>query len=74
MNKAPNVPQLRLYQGWLEATRGLSFDSYEELWRWSVSDLDAFWRSIWEYDNILSPTPFEGSCHVQRAVTRTDPC
>ena len=22
----------------------------------------------------MSPTPFEGSCHVQRAVTRTNPC
>jgi acetoacetyl-CoA synthetase len=24
------------------------FASYDELWRWSVSDLDGFWASIWD--------------------------
>ena len=54
---APNVPQIRLYQDWLRATRGLAFDSYEALWRWSVTDLDAFWQSIWDYHGMRSPTP-----------------
>ena len=27
------------YQRWLRDTRGLSFDSYDALWRWSVDDL-----------------------------------
>ncbi len=39
----PNIPQIRLYQNWLRETRGLSFDTYDALWRWSVTDLDAFW-------------------------------
>ncbi len=47
--RAPNIPQLRLYQDWLNQTRGLRFDSYDALWRWSVTDLDAFWQSIWDY-------------------------
>jgi acetoacetyl-CoA synthetase len=50
------VPQIRHYQNWLQATRGLSFDNYEALWRWSVSDLDAFWQSIWDYFEVQSPT------------------
>ena len=54
---APNIPQIRLYQDWLRATRGLSFDSYDALWRWSVTDLDAFWQSIWDYAGMQSPTP-----------------
>ena len=54
---APNVPQILLYQDWLRATRGLAFDSYEALWRWSVTDLDAFWQSIWDYHGMRSPTP-----------------
>jgi len=54
---APNVPQIRLYQNWLRETRGLSFDSYDALWRWSVTDLDGFWRSIWDYSGIQSPAP-----------------
>ncbi|GER19904.1 acetoacetate--CoA ligase [Variovorax boronicumulans] len=54
---APNIPQIRLYQNWLRDTRGLAFDSYDALWRWSVTDLDAFWQSIWDYAGLRSPTP-----------------
>ena len=53
----PYVPQIRLYQQWLHATRGLQFDSYDALWRWSVTDLDAFWQSVWDYFDLQSPTP-----------------
>lgn len=51
------VPQLRLYQDWLARERGLRFDSYDALWRWSVDDLDAFWQSIWDYFALQSSTP-----------------
>ena len=54
---APFVPQIRLYQNWLRETRGLSFADYDALWRWSTSDLDAFWQSIWDYFELQSPTP-----------------
>ena len=54
---APHIPQIRLYQDWLRQTRGLSFDSYEALWRWSTTDLAAFWLSIWDYFELQSPTP-----------------
>jgi acetoacetyl-CoA synthetase len=46
------------YQRWLHETRGLSFDSYDALWRWSVSDLEAFWASVWDYFGLQSPTPY----------------
>jgi acetoacetyl-CoA synthetase len=55
--KAPNIPQIRLYQNWLREQRGLSFDSYDALWRWSVTDLDAYWQSIWDCYGLNSPTP-----------------
>jgi acetoacetyl-CoA synthetase len=54
---APNIPQITLYQRWLRETRGLSFNSYDALWRWSVDDLPAFWQSIWDYFDLQSPTP-----------------
>jgi acetoacetyl-CoA synthetase len=52
------VPQIRLYSDWLRVTRNRTFANYEELRRWSVEDLDGFWRSIWDYDEVESPTPF----------------
>jgi acetoacetyl-CoA synthetase len=45
------------YLDWLAAERGLAFDSYEELWRWSVDDLDGFWGSIWDRAAIGAPAP-----------------
>lgn len=58
MTAAPYVPQIRRYQEWLRATRGLSFDDYPQLWEWSVRDLPAFWQSIWDYFAMASPTPY----------------
>jgi acetoacetyl-CoA synthetase len=40
------------YMRWLEAERGLRFAGYEELWRWSVADLEGFWSSIWEFFDV----------------------
>ena len=53
----PYVPQLRLYQDWLARERGLRFDHYDALWRWSVTDQTAFWQSIWDCFGVESPTP-----------------
>nr|MDP2190023.1 acetoacetate--CoA ligase [Rhodoferax sp.] len=58
----PYLPQIRLYQNWLQAQRGLSFDSYDALWRWSTSDPGAYWQSIWDYFDLQSPTPHSVVC------------
>ena len=40
------------FMRWLEAERGLSFDGYQELWEWSVSDLDGFWTAIIAFNDL----------------------
>ncbi|HEV7537050.1 MAG TPA: acetoacetate--CoA ligase, partial [Acidimicrobiia bacterium] len=45
------------YLLWLEQHRGLTFAGYDDLWEWSVTDLDAFWTTVWEYFDVGSPTP-----------------
>ncbi|MEO8024356.1 acetoacetate--CoA ligase [Polaromonas sp.] len=64
--QAPYIPQIRLYQDWLRDERGLVFDSYDALWRWSVTDLDAFWQSIWDYFDLQSPTTHSAVLAVNR--------
>ncbi len=54
---APFVPQITRYQSWLAENRGLNFDSYDALWRWSTTEIEAYWQSIWDYFDIQSPTP-----------------
>ncbi len=64
----PFVPQIRLYQNWLRDQRGLTFDNYDALWRWSITDMNAFWQSIWDYFDLQSPTP-----HTAALVKNTMP-
>jgi acetoacetyl-CoA synthetase len=45
---------LTRYQRWVEEARERRFDDYHDLWRWSVEDLDGFWRSIWEFFDVRS--------------------
>jgi len=47
------------YQRWLREQRGLEFNGYPALWEWSVSDLDAFWGSIWDYLGVRASVPPE---------------
>src|SRR6201996_3369542 len=54
---ASRTPQIALYRRWLQQTRALDFKDYEALRRWSVTDLDGFWQSIWDYFDLKSPTP-----------------
>ena len=58
VDRPPFVPRIRQYQSWLSATRGLTFDSYDALWRWSVTDQAAFWQSVWDFEGMRSPTPY----------------
>ena len=47
------------FMRWLSAERGLDFDGYHELWRWSVDDLEGFWSAIWEFFEVRSDGGFE---------------
>ena len=50
-------PRIAAYTDWLARERELRFDSYDALWRWSITDLPAFWQSVWDFFDIESPTP-----------------
>ena len=50
---------LTIYMRWLAQTRGLSFDSYDQLHAWSVKEVEAFWRSICDYFGVIFHAPPE---------------
>jgi acetoacetyl-CoA synthetase len=35
--------RMRAYMRWLADERGVQAATYDELWRWSVGDLEGFW-------------------------------
>jgi acetoacetyl-CoA synthetase len=45
------------YLAWLASERGLVFAGYDDLWRWSVDQPGAFWRSIWDFFEVISSAP-----------------
>jgi acetoacetyl-CoA synthetase len=59
--------QLTRYRRWLEANHGLRFADYQELWRWSVEHLEAFWETIWQFFELRSPAPY-GAVLARRAM------
>jgi acetoacetyl-CoA synthetase len=56
---AGETSQLGRYMHWLSDAKGLSFDGYDELRAWSVTELEAFWESIWSHFDIQSHAPYE---------------
>ena len=41
------------------ARRGRAFADYNELWRWSVDELEEFWACIWEFCGVRASKPYE---------------
>jgi acetoacetyl-CoA synthetase len=39
--------------------RGEPFADYDEMWRWSVAELEEFWASIWEFCGVRASKPYE---------------
>jgi acetoacetyl-CoA synthetase len=46
------------YMRWLTEARGLSFDDYASLWRWSANEIEDFWASIWEFFDVQASAPY----------------
>ncbi|WP_428658795.1 acetoacetate--CoA ligase [Runella sp.] len=45
---------LKKFQNWLFVKKGLYFKNYHDLWDWSVTDLDDFWESVWQFCEVKS--------------------
>jgi acetoacetyl-CoA synthetase len=43
---------LTRFAAWLETERGLAFDGYEAMWRWSVTALEAFWDALATFGGV----------------------
>ncbi|UKM65645.1 acetoacetate--CoA ligase [Flavobacteriaceae bacterium GSB9] len=46
------------YKKWLMEHHQLHFESYDDLWQWSVNHIEAFWESIWQYFKVISHSDY----------------
>ncbi|ULC59804.1 acetoacetate--CoA ligase [Flaviramulus sp. BrNp1-15] len=47
------------YKNWLAQNHNLHFNTYEDIWKWSVNNITDFWESIWKYFNIISHNDYD---------------
>jgi acetoacetyl-CoA synthetase len=47
------------FMNWLRDERGRELSSHDELYRWSVTDLEGFWAGIWDFYGVRARTPYE---------------
>ena len=50
-NRSTNT-MLAKYKSWLSLEHSLCFDDYQELWEWSVDDIEFFWETIWDFFDV----------------------
>ncbi len=55
MKRSANITR---YLEWLNQKKGLRFAGYNELWEWSVSNLEDFWESLWDHYQIRVSTAY----------------
>jgi acetoacetyl-CoA synthetase len=51
--------EMTAFMRWAGERRGRPFGGYDELWHWSVDELEDFWESIWEFFGVRSSRPYE---------------
>lgn len=55
LKKTANLTQ---FINWVEGERGLNFTGYNELWEWSVTHIEDFWESVWQFYRTKASAPF----------------
>src|SRR5690625_6878215 len=54
-----NESALYDYINWLKKHKIIHINNYNELWNWSVNDIESFWESMWQYFDIQSEDPYK---------------
>ena len=53
-----DTTEIGRFVNWLRDQRGLEFGGFDDLYRWSVDDLEGFWGGLWDFYGIRA-TPYE---------------
>src|SRR4051794_12782859 len=51
--------QIGRFLDFLRERDGHDFPGYDELFRWSVTDLEGFWGALWDFFEVRSHTPYD---------------
>lgn len=49
-----NRTQMAMFMRWLATTRNIRHSDYAALYQWSITDLEAFWSTVWDYCGVIA--------------------
>jgi acetoacetyl-CoA synthetase len=58
--------ELARFMRWLGERHGRRFADYDELWRWSVEELELFWAGIWEFFGVRASRSYRQVLDARR--------
>ena len=50
--------EMTRFMRWAAERHGRAFGGYDELWRWSVDQLEDFWADIWDFCGVRASKPY----------------
>jgi acetoacetyl-CoA synthetase len=51
--------QMGRFLGFVRDRRGPDLEGYDDLFGWSVSDLEGFWGAVWDFFGVRAHTPYD---------------
>ena len=51
-------PQIHAFTELANQRTGRNMVSYNDLWRWSVNDLEGFWGAVWDFFDVIADEPY----------------
>ena len=51
--------EMTRFMRWVAERRGRELADYDDLWRWSVNEIEEFWADIWEFCGVRASQPYE---------------
>lgn len=51
--------RMHTFMQWVNTQHGLSLQGYDDLWQWSVDNVEQFWESIWQFFAVKSHSPYQ---------------
>lgn len=52
-----NASTMAQFEAFVGKTRGMTFEDYNAMWRWSIEDLEGFWSAIWTFFDVRASVP-----------------
>lgn len=56
----PESTEMNKFRVYVNNKHSLALQNYNDLWQWSVDEIELFWSAVWEYTNVVSSIPPSG--------------